>query len=42
MRLRPPLRWNRIGIRTTIVLPSSVVSVMPKFNRGLAKIFVFQ
>ena len=27
MRLRPPLRWKRIGIRTTSVVPSSRVSV---------------
>jgi hypothetical protein len=25
MRLRPPRRWNRIGIRTTSVLPSGSV-----------------
>jgi hypothetical protein len=26
MRFRPPRRWNRIGIRTTNVVPSSFVS----------------
>jgi hypothetical protein len=28
LRLRPPRRWNRVGIRTTSVLPSSLVSAL--------------
>jgi hypothetical protein len=28
IRLRPPRRWKRIGIRTTSVVPSSLVSAL--------------
>ena len=41
IRLRPPRRWNRIGIRTTRVWPSSLVSrpcVMQPFSRLLPKL----
>ena len=41
MRLRPPRRWKRIGIRTTRVLPSSRVStpfLMPPSSRLLPQL----
>jgi hypothetical protein len=34
MRLRPPRRWNRMGLRTASVVPSSLLSalwIMPPF-----------